>query len=282
MQNTDLTNYSSFLIWSGLECVRTWMRSLWGSQQLFPCVLGHFRHGDTQTTNQPTNWMILVQACSWPKGSLLQYRHRFYCFSSVKQLEYYKQYKQCKQYSAVLPPSLMVFFKSELLYSKVYLHWNVCVNFSASKFLRQSPPPPHTPKIIRKVCCKYPHPRICMMRGWKSFNCLKSDGNPCLSLFWECAKTKGIFYPIAGMSSGWVKRGWALWGYRELPTQTPPGHESRLRPCFTFLSFRLTTFAGPQNTAAHLDSRVIAIIYILIPLLLGNRGYTSLPSLNLG
>ena len=70
--------------------------------------------------------------------------------------------------------------------------------------------------------------------------------------------------------------------HRELPTQTPPGHESRLRPCFTFLSFRLTTFAGPQNTAAHLDSRVIAIIYILIPLLLGNRGYTSLPSLNLG
>ena len=26
------------------------------------CVLGHFRHGDKQTTNQ----VILVQACSWP------------------------------------------------------------------------------------------------------------------------------------------------------------------------------------------------------------------------
>ena len=29
-----------------------WMWSLWGSQQPFSCVLGHFRHVDTQPTNQ--------------------------------------------------------------------------------------------------------------------------------------------------------------------------------------------------------------------------------------
>ena len=175
------------------------------------------------------------------------------------------------------PPSLMVFLKPELfLFQSVSVLKCLC-KLLCKQIFASIPPHPHTPEIIRKVCCKYPHRRICMMIGWKSFNCLKPDDNPCASLFWESAKTKGIFYPIAGMSSGWVKRGWALWGYRELPTQTPPGHESRLRPCFTFLSFRLTTFAGPQNTAAHLDSRVIAIIYILIPLLLGRRGYTSLP-----
>ena len=47
---------------SGL--VRIW--SLGRSQQLFFCVFSHFRHGDKQMNNQPTNRVILEQACSWP------------------------------------------------------------------------------------------------------------------------------------------------------------------------------------------------------------------------
>ena len=33
--------------WSKKRC-HLWMWALWGSQQPFSCVLGHFRHGDTQ------------------------------------------------------------------------------------------------------------------------------------------------------------------------------------------------------------------------------------------
>ena len=44
----------------------SWMWSLWGSQQPFFCVFGHFRHGDERTNEQPTNRVILVQACTWP------------------------------------------------------------------------------------------------------------------------------------------------------------------------------------------------------------------------
>ena len=39
---------------------------------------------------------------------------------------------------------------------------------------------------------------------------------------------------------------------------------SRLRSCFTFLSSGLATFANSQDTFTHLDSRVIAVIYISI------------------
>ena len=56
------TNYSSFLVWSVKRVkhngFHTWVRSLGGIQQLFFCVLGHFRHGDDQ--------VFLKQACSGP------------------------------------------------------------------------------------------------------------------------------------------------------------------------------------------------------------------------
>ena len=42
------------------------MWSLGGSQQPFSYVLGHFRHSDNRTNEQPNNRVILVQACSWP------------------------------------------------------------------------------------------------------------------------------------------------------------------------------------------------------------------------
>ena len=43
----------SCLVW---KRVLLWIWSLGGSQQPFFCVLGHFRHGDKQTNNQPTGW----------------------------------------------------------------------------------------------------------------------------------------------------------------------------------------------------------------------------------
>ena len=53
-----------------LSWVSLWTWSLGGSQQQFSCVFGHFGHGH----KQPTNRLILVQACSWTvwEGSLLQ------------------------------------------------------------------------------------------------------------------------------------------------------------------------------------------------------------------
>ena len=60
------------LVWCG-KGYHLWMWSPWDSQKPFSCVLGHFRHGDVKTTN----WVILVQVCSWPvwEGSLLQKRN---------------------------------------------------------------------------------------------------------------------------------------------------------------------------------------------------------------
>ena len=39
-------------LFSGLEKVSPWMWPLGGSQQPFSCILGHFRHGDTQPNKQ--------------------------------------------------------------------------------------------------------------------------------------------------------------------------------------------------------------------------------------
>ena len=48
------------LVWRG-KGYHLWMWSTSESEKPFPCVLGHFRHGDEQATNR----VILVQACSW-------------------------------------------------------------------------------------------------------------------------------------------------------------------------------------------------------------------------
>ena len=50
MQKTGRTNYSTFLVWFGLErrlTVDVISRGQ-STQQPFSCVLGHFRHGDEQ------------------------------------------------------------------------------------------------------------------------------------------------------------------------------------------------------------------------------------------
>ena len=71
MQKIGLTNYSSFLVWKGVSSMDVITMGLklplliWnsvdqsfldfrGSQQPFLCVLGHFRHSDTQPNKQPT------------------------------------------------------------------------------------------------------------------------------------------------------------------------------------------------------------------------------------
>ena len=41
--------YWSSVVW---KRVSPWMWSLWGSQQPFSCLLGHFRHGDNKPTKQ--------------------------------------------------------------------------------------------------------------------------------------------------------------------------------------------------------------------------------------
>ena len=48
------------------------MWSLGFIQQPFSCVLGHFRHGDEQTTKQPTGWSLCRPALDHWEGSLLQ------------------------------------------------------------------------------------------------------------------------------------------------------------------------------------------------------------------
>ena len=53
-------------LFSGLEKVSPWMWPLGGSQQPFSCILGHFRHGDTQPNKQTNNQSIQEQACSLP------------------------------------------------------------------------------------------------------------------------------------------------------------------------------------------------------------------------
>ena len=56
MQKTGLTNFSSFLDWYDVEKGITYGcdHFIWGSQQPFSCVFGHFRHGgDKQSTKQP-------------------------------------------------------------------------------------------------------------------------------------------------------------------------------------------------------------------------------------
>ena len=39
------------------------MLSLWGTQETFSRALGHFQHGDNQTTNQPTKQRGDPSAC---------------------------------------------------------------------------------------------------------------------------------------------------------------------------------------------------------------------------
>ena len=56
MQKTGLTNFSSFLVWSGLEKGHLWMWSLWGTQEPFSYALSYIRHADNQTNNQTTGW----------------------------------------------------------------------------------------------------------------------------------------------------------------------------------------------------------------------------------
>ena len=62
-----------------LSCSRlVWKRillcmwSLRGSQQPFSWVLGHFRHGDTQTNDHTTRWSLCKPALDQWEGSLLQ------------------------------------------------------------------------------------------------------------------------------------------------------------------------------------------------------------------
>ena len=70
MQETDSTNYSSFLVWSGLEKSFTFGcdRSQ-GALNSHLCVLGHFQHGDTQPKKQtneqpgvPSESLILTKS----------------------------------------------------------------------------------------------------------------------------------------------------------------------------------------------------------------------------
>ena len=59
----------SGLVWKRISSMDVW--SLWGSQQPSSCVLGHFRHSN----KQPTNQVILVQACSLPaRGQSFAYQ----------------------------------------------------------------------------------------------------------------------------------------------------------------------------------------------------------------
>ena len=60
MQKPGLNNFSSCLDWSTPVDVITM-----GTQETFSRALGHFQHGDNQTTNQPNNEVILVHVCSF-------------------------------------------------------------------------------------------------------------------------------------------------------------------------------------------------------------------------
>ena len=65
----------SGLVWKRISSMDVW--SLWGSQQPSSCVLGHFRHSN----KQPTNQVILVQACSLPaRGQSFAYQI-FHCIA---------------------------------------------------------------------------------------------------------------------------------------------------------------------------------------------------------
>ena len=57
LQKTGLANYSSFRVRSGLEMGITYGGDHYGAW----CM--HFGHGDTEPNEQPTNRVILVQAC---------------------------------------------------------------------------------------------------------------------------------------------------------------------------------------------------------------------------
>ena len=52
MQMTGLTKYSLFLFWPGLGKGTTYSFDHHGAAD-YHCVLGHFRHGDKQPTEQP-------------------------------------------------------------------------------------------------------------------------------------------------------------------------------------------------------------------------------------
>ena len=76
-----LGQFSSFLVWSG-KGYHLWMWSLWGNQQPFSCVLGHFWLGNNQPTNQPGDPSLLLTS---EKAVLGKVSKKTYLFGTLSQ-----------------------------------------------------------------------------------------------------------------------------------------------------------------------------------------------------